>query len=831
VSGTSAKYSPMLEQYFGMKEKHPEAILLSRVGDFYEAYGDDAETVARSLQIALTSKEAGAGRRVAMAGVPHHALAQYLARLVQQRFIVALAEQLEIPQPNKLVRREVVRLITPGTLVEEQLLDGKQNNYLAAVAAVEDVFALAYTDVSTGYCAATALGGESAYDEVLAELGRIGPSEVVADLPADLRATMATAIEALGARLAAPSLGLVEARSRGPVDGFSMDESLAIHRTLDALGAFVKRTGVTNGERGLAEPQLYRRQAFLALDPATRKHLELTKAQGQNPRATLLVTLDQCATSMGSRMLARWILAPLIDRDAIATRQQGVTAFVDEHVRRQSVRELLRGCFDLERLAQKVRFRRATPRDLASLRRTLEVLRPLAAVVPQELAEQAGRIGDFDALREDLLRTLADDPPAVIADGGAIRPEADRELADCVELRTDARSRLSELEERERERTGIKSLRVKYASAFGYAIEVTRAQAASVPADYVRKQTLANGERFVTPELKELELAISTAQSRQQRLELQLFDALLGRVAAQADDLLEAAAAVAEIDVFASLAQCAAERGYVRPEFVETSVLAIEDGRHPVMEAVLHANFVPNDLALREESHRFVLLTGPNMGGKSTYLRQAGLLTIMAQIGSPVPAKRMRLGVVDRIFTRIGAGDDLASGQSTFYMEMSEAANILRRSTRRSLLLIDEVGRGTGTLDGLAIAQSICEFLLGLEDQAPMALFATHFHELCALADHWKLVANYHITAVENTARGGAPVFSHRVQPGSSSRSFGIEVARMAGLPHAVVERAREIADALSGHADVEAQVPLRKRMSKISPAERQLTLLDGAGK
>jgi DNA mismatch repair protein MutS len=827
----------MLEQYFGMKAKHPESILLARVGDFYEAYGEDAETIARALQIALTSKEAGGGQRVAMAGVPHHALAQYLARLVAQRYVVALAEQLEVPQPNKLVRREVVRIVTPGTLIEDQLLDGKQNNYLASVAAIDGTFALAYADVSTGYTAATAIGGENAYDEVLAELGRIGPAEVVADLPAGVRATMGTAIEQLGARLASIPLGLVEARDRGVVDEFSLDESLAIHRALDALAAFVRRTGLANAlklvknaddapDGGLRPPHVYRRQSFLALDPATRKHLELTRAQGQNPRATLLATLDRCATSMGSRLLSRWIAAPLLDRERIVARQDGVQALLDEHARREAVREVLKGCFDLERIAQKVRFRRALPRDLASLRRTLDVQRPLRQVVPAALAPLVERIGDFDAMLEDLQRTLVDEPPAQVADGGVIRPESHPELAECVLLRTDARSKLSELEERERERTGIKSLKVKYASAFGYAIEVSKSFAGSVPADYVRKQTLTTGERYVTPELKELELAISTAQARQERLETQLFDALLERVAAQTEDLLRAADALAEIDVLAALAQCAAERGYVRPVFVDESTFAIEEGRHPVMEAVLHANFVPNDLLLRATEHRFILLTGPNMGGKSTYLRQAGLLAIMAQIGSFVPAKRMTLGVIERIFTRIGAGDDLASGQSTFYMEMAEAANILRRSTRRSLLLIDEVGRGTGTLDGLSIAQAMCEYLLGLEEQAPMALFATHFHELCALAEHWKLVANYHMTAVENTARDGSPVFSHRVQPGSSSRSFGIEVARMAGLPAAVVERAQEIADALSGNSDVEAQVPLRRRIAKPEPAELQLSFL-----
>ena len=331
-----AKFSPMLEQYFGMKAKHPEAILLSRVGDFYEAYGEDAETIARALQIALTSKEAGAGQRVAMAGVPHHALAGYLARLVAQRFVVALAEQLEVPQPNRLVRRDVVRLVTPGTLIEEQLLDGKANNYLAAVAAVGETFALAYADVSTSHSAATAIAGEDAYDELLAELARIGPVEIVADLPADLRATIATSVESLGARLATPTLGVVGTRDRRTFDGFSMDESLAIHRALEALDAFVKRTGVTNGAGGQAEPNLYRRRQFLALDPATRKHLELTRAQGQNPRATLLATLDACATSMGSRMLARWILAPLVDAHEIARRQDAVSALVAEHARRET---------------------------------------------------------------------------------------------------------------------------------------------------------------------------------------------------------------------------------------------------------------------------------------------------------------------------------------------------------------------------------------------------------------------------------------------------------------------------------------------------------------
>ncbi|HEX3456551.1 MAG TPA: hypothetical protein VHR97_01220, partial [Candidatus Baltobacteraceae bacterium] len=399
------KYSPMLEQYFGMKAKHPEAILLSRVGDFYEAYGEDAEVIARALQIALTSKEAGAGKRVAMAGVPHHALPGYLARLVQQRFVVALAEQLEVPQPNRLVRRDVVRLVTPGTLIEEQLLDGKQNNYLAAIAMVGETFALAYADVSTSYVAATALGGDDSYEELLAELARIGPTEIVADVPAELRATIGTAVEGLGARIATLGLGLVDARDRPVLDGFSIDESLAIHRALDALAGFVRRTGVTNGAAGLGEPAFYRDAQFLALDPATRKNLELTRAQGQNPRATLLATLDLCATSMGSRMLARWILAPLVAPEAIAARQDAVAALVEAHASREAMREVLRRAFDLERIAQKVRFRRATPRDLGSLRRTLEAIRPLRQTAPPAILPLLQSTGEFEPLLDDLRKT------------------------------------------------------------------------------------------------------------------------------------------------------------------------------------------------------------------------------------------------------------------------------------------------------------------------------------------------------------------------------------------------------------------------------------------
>ncbi|HTD34258.1 MAG TPA: DNA mismatch repair protein MutS, partial [Candidatus Elarobacter sp.] len=741
---------------------------------------------------------------------------------------VALAEQLEAPIPNKLVRRDVVRVVTPGTLLEEHILDRGAHNYLAAITAYEEVIAVAHADVSTGHVAATAFEGHSALEDVLAEIARIDPAELVADVPADVRAALDAALGEGTTRITAPLLAAVEERPRETLDGFSADASAAMHRALDALGAFVRRVSLQqNGAASLREPEFYRQATFLALDANTRKNLELTKALGANPKATLFATIDRTRTAMGARLLGRWVLAPLVDAQAIGARADCVEALVRDAARRLALQDVLHGCFDLERIAQKVRFRRVLPRDLGSLRRTLALLDPILDALREEslphgLRAVAERVGDFEGVRADLAATLVDEPPATLADGGVIRAEASAELAECVALRTDARSRIAALEERERERSGIKSLKVKYASAFGYAIEVPKAQIGNVPSDYTRKQTLASGERYVTPELRELDVAIASAESRQQRLELALYERLVDRIAERVDDLLSTAGALAELDAYCSLAHVAGERGYVRPSFVEESVVEFSDGRHPVMEWLLGSSFVPNDLQAGVDRSRFILLTGPNMGGKSTYLRQTALLVVLAQIGSFVPARAARLGIVDRIFTRIGAGDDLASGQSTFYIEMAEAANILRRATDRSLLLIDEIGRGTGTVDGLAIAQAICEYLLERESRAPMTLFATHFHELVALADRWPLVANFHITAVEST-KGGAPVFSHRVLPGSSSRSFGIEVARMAGLPPAVVARAREIAEVLEGRPTLEVAVPLRGKLAKTAIIEQPL--------
>ncbi len=813
-------YSPLIEQYLSMKARYPEAIVLARVGDFYEAYGADADDIAARLQIALTSKEAGNGQRIAMAGVPHHALDQYLAKLVAQQCVVALAEQLEAPVANKLTKRDVTRVVTPGTIFEDHLLERALDNYLASIAINGETFGLAYADVSTGRVCATAYAGERALEETIAELVRIAPAEIVADVPREMRGSIESALSSV--RISTPPLSPVTVRERHAITGFSLDESLAVHRALDGLGDFVRRVGI--GDAALRDPDVYRAQAFLSIDANARKHLEITKALGSNPKATLLATIDRAKTAMGSRLLARRLLAPLVDRAAIEDRQAQVAALINDYPARAALQAALAQAFDLERVAQKIRIRRAGPRDLASLRRTLALIEPVRDAVPEPLRPLADRIADLREVHATLERMIVDEPPALLSDGGVIRPEASPDLRECVALRTDARTRLSELEERERARTGIKSLKIKYASAFGYAFEVNKSSLALVPGDFVRKQTLTNAERFVTPELKELEIAINGAQSQQQRLEEALYGNLVESLAERIDAFLETADALAEIDVACSLAQVAAERGFVRPSFVTARIMDIVDGRHPVMERLAGDTFVPNDLHAAEAESRFLIITGPNMGGKSTYLRQTALLTILAQIGSFVPARSMTLGIVDRIFTRIGAGDDLASGQSTFYVEMAEASSILRQATSRSLLLIDEVGRGTGTTDGLAIAQAICEYLLELGTQSPIVLFATHFHELTSLADDWRLVQNLHVTAVENTARSGAPVFSHRVLAGSTSRSFGIEVATMAGLPAGVIFRAREIAEALGARPGLETQVPLRRRLS--APDRREETQL-----
>jgi DNA mismatch repair protein MutS len=795
--------SPLIAQYLALKDQYPEALLLARVGDFYEAYGDDAEDLARSLHIICTSKEAGKAGRVAMAGVPYHSVDSYLARLMRQRRVVAIAEQMEAPDGKTLVRREIVRVLTPGTVLEDQFLAAEQENYLCAVSRAGGMTAIAYADVSTATAALTVVDDD---DGLAAELGRIAPSEVVvADDREALHVTPLVGpncrVAAFGDSVDSQAAQSLADRHAQSITAFSLDERPAAAAALDLLRRYLNRLHL-DGD-AIAESVGARASsatATLVLDPSTRRHLDIVAASGDNAKASLLGVLARTKTAMGSRLLSRRLCAPSVDIAEIRARHERVEALAGRVSTRLELQLKLASIGDVERIVQKVRARRAGPRDASALRASVVAMGGLIEVLASERDDRIRAFSELISaggapamLAEYLNVALVYVVPLTFVDGGVIRPDHNAHLRETVELRTRSRDHILALEERARVQAGIKSLKIKYTQAFGYYYEVSRLHSERIPAHFQRRQSLVNAERFTDPELKALEADILGAKSRQVALEREEFDAVLARIDACAGALLEAARAIAELDVHCSLAQVAGERRYVRPEMTDERVYEVEGGRHPIVEAVGGVDFVPNDCRM-DENKRFLFIPGPNMGGKSTYLRQTALLSILAQAGSFVPATVARLGIIDRLFTRIGAGDDIASGRSTFYVEMAEMAVILRRCTPRSLLLIDEVGRGTGTTDGLAIAQSIGEYLLGLGDAMPMVLFATHFHELVGLAAAYPLVENLHVLVAEG--RGG-PVFSHRVLHGASSRSYGIAVANMAGLPEEVVRRARELADAL----------------------------------
>jgi DNA mismatch repair protein MutS len=791
--------SPLIAQYANLKAQYPEALLLMRVGDFYEAYGDDAEDLARSLHIICTSKEAGKAGRVAMAGVPHHSVDSYLRRLIRMRRVVAVADQMEAPDGKTLVRREIVRVLTPGTVLEDVFLTPERENNLCAVVRSHGTTAIATADVSTWSADLRVLADD---DAVAAELGRIGPSEVV--VSDEVEAQQLVSLVGPDCRIAifdaddALDAGPRRA-SRWRLDALAREERPTASSALDLLSGYLTHLRLDGhaiatvaAERAVAATRL------MVLDPATRRHLDLVASSGENANASLLSVLARTKTPMGTRLLARRLCAPSTDPAEIRGRHDLVSALVATVGLRIALQHDLNRIGDIERLIQKVRARRAGPRDASGLRAGLRAIGDLATALRDAAdpgvrtfsdAVAAGGAPAAAAVRLDA--ALLEDVAPTLADGGVMRPTYSLALSETVELRTRSRDHILALEERVRTSTGIKSLKIKHTQAFGYYYEISRANSEKAPGHFIRRQSLVNAERFTDPELKVLEADILGAKSRQVALEREIFEQLLAEIDRRADALLDAARAVAQLDFFCSLAQVAGERSYVRPDIVDESVFQIQGGRHPIVDAMGGVDFVPNDCEMDSEK-RFLFITGPNMGGKSTYLRQNALIAILAQAGSFVPATSARLGIVDRLFTRIGAGDDIAAGRSTFYVEMSEMAVILRRCTPRSLLLIDEVGRGTGTTDGLAIAQAIGEYLLALGPALPMVLFATHFHELVGLAAQWPSVENLHVVVAEGT---GGPVFSHRVRHGASSRSYGIAVAHMAGLPQEVVQRARELAD------------------------------------
>ena len=836
--------TPLMRQYQSIKKRYPHALLLFRLGDFYELFSEDAIVAARELQITLTSRNREKGEPIPMCGVPHHAAETYIARLLRAGYKIAVCDQLEQPGPGKkLVRRDVVRVITPGTATDLQVLEPKENNFLVAVsrAPAGALIGLAYVDVTTGEFRATEFAGEQAEDRLRDELQILQPREILvprqpglfAQAGSDhldptsngLREGLETRLEewvfrsGYGERILAEQFGVHGLEGLG----------LAGHaEAICAAGALLHYLRETSAKTIDASPaallhlepvRYYEQQDALALDPVTVRNLEIIaplfsdenshSAKASGP-TSLLAALDETATSMGARLLRAWILRPEIDRDEITARLDAVAELKAGTVLRGEIRRDLAAVLDLERLASRATLGVATPRDLAALRQSLERIpllrRFLEKTAGARLKALCSEMDELADLQEQLKSTLAEDPPALASDPGVIRRGANSELDQLRDLSQHSRQIIAAMEERERKRTGIASLKIRYNQVFGFYIEVSNANLQLVPADFERKQTLANAERFTMPELKEYERKVLAADESIAEIERRLFAELRASVAQQSQRLRRTAAAVAQLDVLANLALVAAERNYTRPEFngelSGDQELFILGGRHPVIEQLIEQQgerFVPNALYLNSATHQILLITGPNMGGKSTYLRQAALIVIMAQIGSFVPAEKAKLPLTDRIFTRIGASDNLARGRSTFLVEMSEVAAILNLATPRSLVLLDEVGRGTATFDGLSIAWAVVEHLQA--HTRARTLFATHYHELTELADLLPGVKNIHVAVQEMP---NEIVFLRRIEEGSADKSYGIEVARLAGLPSGVIERAREI---LRRHEQSERQL------------------------
>jgi DNA mismatch repair protein MutS len=840
--------TPLMRQYAAIKKQHPNALLFFRLGDFYELFFEDAVVAARELQITLTSRNKEKDQAIPMCGVPYHAAENYLSKLLRKGFKVAICEQMEDPKlAKKLVRREVTRVLTPGTTIDSSV-GSEENNFLAALARASGAVGLAALDLSTGEFRATEFRGAEAERRVLEELQQLRPREVLypSSLPLFDPAPTSVAGELAGSEKSSPApsmeiksgggaSGLQQAGERArftetPLEDWVFSPDYAVPLLENKLGvlslegfglqgrpAAATAAGailhyVRSTQRGTLEHVdrigFYDRQEYLVLDAVTVRNLELVEPLFANTgsEVTLFRALDATLTPMGKRLLRSWMLRPSINAVEISLRLDAVEIGVREFVAREELRRALEGVLDIERLLSRVTLETANPRDVlalcASLNRTPRIKSALARLVAARLAELNGLLDEMAELRERIEKTIVAEPPLTLADGGVIQPDVDPELDELRNLSRNSKQYIAQIEDRERKRTGINSLKVKFNSIFGYYIEISKANLHHAPPDYERKQTLVNAERFTTPELKEYEARVLEAQEKIVEIERRLFTELRTAIAAEARRIRQTSLALAEVDVLAALAFIAQNRGYCRPQFQgDSDELEIIEGRHPVLEQLeltgSNDRFVPNDLYLNSTSHSILLITGPNMGGKSTYLRQTALTVLIAQMGGFVPARSARLPVIDRVFTRIGASDNLARGRSTFMVEMTETAAILNTATPRSLILLDEIGRGTATYDGLAIAWAVIEYIHSTS--RARTLFATHYHELTEL-DRLEGVKNFHVSVKENA---GGIVFLRKVEPGPADRSYGIEVGKLAGLPPEVVVRAREV---LHEHESAEQQ-------------------------
>ena len=815
-------YTPMMEQYREVKRQHPQDLLMFRLGDFYELFFDDAELAARELEITLTSREAGSGNRVPMCGVPYHAVEGYIARLIAKGYRVAICEQVEDPKLAKgIVKREVVRIITPGTILYESALAERGNNFLVLIAEQETELGLVAIDISTGECVWSLYKGADRYAALLNQLSRLAPAELILTGKLE-RWTEVNSF--LQSRLANCTLTTFIADESASTDElltkhFSCNdipaESLAViaisrllqylHQTLKSDLSHINRLTRFNP------------QDFLLLDGTTLRNLEISRNMREGgKRGSLLAVLDFTVTAMGGRLLRQWLESPLLNLLEIRRRHDAVGEMVENPRVRSALRESLKSVYDLERILTRIEVGTANARDLTALRSSFEILPELKQCLcglGSPLLLDTGFNMQTHADCADLIRAaVTDSPPFSIREGGFIRDGYDLELDELRSLSRDSRQWVQDMEAREKESTGIKSLKISYNKVFGYYIEVTHANTMAVPANYVRKQTLVNAERYITPELKEFETRILGAQEKIVNLEHHLFLQLRDFVKQRLTEIQTTARCLAVLDCLLSLSEAAAQYRYVRPTMTEDQRIVIREGRHPVVERLLAGEiFVPNDTLLDSRECEIMILTGPNMAGKSTYMRQVALLTLMTQAGSFIPAKEAEISPVDRIFTRVGASDDLATGQSTFMLEMTEVSQILKNATSRSLVILDEIGRGTSTFDGMSIARAVVEYIK--ERIHAKTIFATHYHELTCLAEWKPAIQNYSMAVKE---RGNDVVFLRRVIPGGADKSYGIHVAKLAGLPARVVERSQQLLVQIE--AEATCQTPRQERTAEPAP-------------
>ena len=799
-----AELTPMMQQYIATKEQYKDCILLYRLGDFYELFFDDAIVVSKELELTLTGKSCGMEERAPMCGVPYHAIEGYLNKLVSKGYKVAICEQMEDPKLTKgIVKREVTRIVTPGTNQNTQSFEDNKNNYLMCIAYYDEIIGISIADVTTGDYYLTEVSDKN---QLLDEIVKYNPAEIICN---DAFLVSGIQIEELKNRLGICIFSL---------DPHFFDEEqckkilLKHFHVLSLQGIGIEEFPIGTVAAGTLMQYLYDTQKntlnhlthiypyltskYMLLDSSTRRNLELCETlRDKQKKGSLLGVLDKTKTAMGGRLLRKYIEQPLIDKDKIIYRQDAIDDFCKNPCERDEIREYLNPVYDLERLIGKISFHTANPRDLIALATSLRMLPPIKTVTGGMNAEALLHISEAIDGLEDICtlidEAIIDEPPLQIREGGIIRDGYDKDIDTLRHAKTEGKSWLAALETEDRERTGIKNLRIKYNKVFGYYFEVTNSFKNMVPDDYIRKQTLTNAERYTTPRLKELEDTILNAEDKLVTLEYDKFCEIRDFIAGQLERIQKTAHEIARLDVFASFSLVAEQNHYVRPSLNEKGIIQIKDGRHPVVEKVIeHDMFIPNDTYLDNGKNCISIITGPNMAGKSTYMRQSALIVLMAQIGSFVPAKKANIGIVDRIFTRVGASDDLASGQSTFMVEMNEVANILRNATPDSLLILDEIGRGTSTFDGLSIAWSVIEFISNTKILGAKTLFATHYHELTELEGKINNVNNYCIAVKE---KGDDIVFLRKIIKGGADRSYGIQVAKLAGVPEIVIERAKEI--------------------------------------